>query len=141
MTPREDRSDAERQSIAPDLLSPEFYRRKAEECLALSYQLTDPKSRWRFSSLRIGGCAWQKITGRRDTHKALNQRWYIVLEIESSTAARTAIDGCSLVNLNQGAFLSDTFPMCPLAGKRPILKLAHSLVSEAMGLSTLSCCV
>jgi hypothetical protein len=29
--------------MAPDLSSPEFCRQKAEECLALSYQLTDPK--------------------------------------------------------------------------------------------------
>jgi hypothetical protein len=29
--------------MAPDLSSPEFCKQKAEECLALSYQLTDPK--------------------------------------------------------------------------------------------------
>jgi hypothetical protein len=29
--------------MASDFSSPEFCREKAEECLALSYQLTDPK--------------------------------------------------------------------------------------------------
>jgi len=43
MVPREDRSDMEQQGIAPDLSSPEFCRDKAEECLDLSYQITDPK--------------------------------------------------------------------------------------------------
>ena len=32
-----------RSGIAPDLSSPEFCRQKAEECLNLSYQITDPK--------------------------------------------------------------------------------------------------
>ncbi len=43
MVPREDRSDMEQQGIAPDLSSPEFCRQKAEECLSLSYEITDPK--------------------------------------------------------------------------------------------------
>ncbi len=42
ISPREDRSDRKRPVIAPDL-SPEFYRQEAEECLNLSYQITDPK--------------------------------------------------------------------------------------------------
>ena len=40
---REDRSDRKRPGIAPDLSSPEFCRQKAEECLSLSYEITDPK--------------------------------------------------------------------------------------------------
>jgi hypothetical protein len=33
----------ERQGIAPDLSAPDFWRQKAQECLDLSYQITDPK--------------------------------------------------------------------------------------------------
>jgi len=33
----------EQQGIAPELSSPEFCRQKAEECLSLSYEITDPK--------------------------------------------------------------------------------------------------
>jgi hypothetical protein len=36
-------SDVERQVIAPDPSPPEFCRQKAEQCLALSYQIPDPK--------------------------------------------------------------------------------------------------
>jgi hypothetical protein len=36
-------SDVDRPDIAPDLLLPELCRQKAEECLNLSYQITDPK--------------------------------------------------------------------------------------------------
>jgi hypothetical protein len=43
MAPREDRSERKRPGIAPDLSSPEFCRQKAEECLDLSYQITEPK--------------------------------------------------------------------------------------------------
>ena len=43
MAPREDRSERKRPGIAPDLSSREFCRQKAEECLNLSYQITDPK--------------------------------------------------------------------------------------------------
>ena len=38
-----DRSERKRPGIAPDLSSPEFCRQKAEECLDLSYQITEPK--------------------------------------------------------------------------------------------------
>jgi hypothetical protein len=65
--------------------------------------------------------------------KASTSLWCIILELGKSTTARTAINGCSLVKLNQGAFLSDTFPMCPLAEKPPTLKLVRSFASEAMG--------
>src|SRR5260370_4611117 len=61
-------------------------------------------------------------------------------KIGSSTAAQTAIDGCSLVNPNQRAFLSGTFLICHLVEKRLTLKLAHSFVSEATDLSIRSCC-
>jgi len=30
--------------MPPDLLLPDFFKEKADECLALSYQLTDPKT-------------------------------------------------------------------------------------------------
>jgi hypothetical protein len=36
-------SDPERPGIASDLSPPEFCREKAEECVNLSYQITDPK--------------------------------------------------------------------------------------------------
>jgi hypothetical protein len=36
-------SDVDRPDIAPDLPPPELCRQKAEECLNLSYQITDPK--------------------------------------------------------------------------------------------------
>jgi hypothetical protein len=37
------REDVERPVIAPDLSPPELCRQEAEECLDLSYQITDPK--------------------------------------------------------------------------------------------------
>jgi hypothetical protein len=39
----DERSDVERPDIAPDLSPPEVCRQRAEECLNLSYQITDPK--------------------------------------------------------------------------------------------------
>ena len=30
--------------MPPDMLLPDFFKEKADECLALSYQLTDPKT-------------------------------------------------------------------------------------------------
>src|SRR5260370_16808872 len=34
----------EESPMAPDFSSPDFFKEKADECLALSYQLTDPKT-------------------------------------------------------------------------------------------------
>jgi hypothetical protein len=51
-------SDVERQVIASDLSPPEFFRQEAEDCLNLSYQITDAKGQ--VSVLRLANL-WMRL--------------------------------------------------------------------------------
>ncbi len=56
MAPREDRLEAP--GIAPDLPSSELCRQKAEECLNLSYEITDPRGQ--VAVLKLANC-WMRL--------------------------------------------------------------------------------
>jgi hypothetical protein len=119
------------------------YRAKAWEYLSLAENMNGPEQRadtlqfakmWMSLSEPMGDVpVAYKLPRQR-------KRYQWSPKPESFTAARTAIDGCSLVNPIQGAFLSGTSLICGLAEKRPTLKLVHSSVNGATGLSTWSCC-
>jgi hypothetical protein len=53
--------------LTEDLSSPDFLRKKAEECLALSYQINDPKKQ--ISILRLANC-WMRLAEHYLTKKS-----------------------------------------------------------------------
>src|SRR5216683_181479 len=119
--------------------SPQEYRAKGWEYLSLAESINDPERRaemLRFAKM------WMSLLNRWATFRARTncrvstKRWEWASKPETFTAARTATNGCSLVNSAQGAFSSGTSRTYRLAEKRPTLKSAHSSVSETTGRST-----
>jgi hypothetical protein len=80
-------------------------------------------------------CETMDAPGRRlpATHgKASTSIWCITHELGKSTTARTAIDGCSLVSLNQARFIRH-IPNEPSGGKTTDIEIGAFLCERSYG--------
>jgi hypothetical protein len=66
-----DRPDVQQPDVAPDVSPPDLCRQRAEECLNLSYQITDPKGQ--VAVLKLANC-WMRLGEDYHSRKAAHDK-------------------------------------------------------------------